>query len=69
MKLTDIQKWPAAQADPPTELETLRAENHLLKTAGIIEVAVRNPNVSEYMHHWERRALSAEAQIAELLDK
>lgn len=37
------------------------AEAALLKTAGIIEVAVRNPNVSGYTDHWEGRALKAEA--------
>jgi len=53
---------PREQAEAPTELEALQAENHLLKTAGIIEVAVRNPNVSEYMRHWEGRAEKAETE-------
>jgi hypothetical protein len=44
----------------------LEAELHTMKTAGIIEVAVRNPSVSEYMAHWEGRAEKAEARIAEL---
>lgn len=51
----------AAQAEPLSELEELRRELHLMKTAGIIEVAVRNPSVSEYMEHWEGRALKAES--------
>ena len=42
----------------------LEAELHLMKTAGIVEVAIRNPNVSEYMAHWERRAEGAEAKLA-----
>lgn len=33
---------------------------------GIIEVAVRNVNVSSYMDHWEGRALKAEAELARL---
>jgi hypothetical protein len=48
-------------------IEELEAENHLLKTSGIIEVAVRNPNVAEYIRHWEARAETAEAKLAEAL--
>jgi hypothetical protein len=36
-----------------------------MKTAGIIEVAIRNPSVSDYMQHWQARAEAAEAQLAE----
>ena len=32
------------------------------KTWGIVEIAVRNPSVSEYMSHWEGRATKAEAE-------
>lgn len=35
--------------------------DHFIKS-GIVEVAVRNQSVNEYMHHWERRALKAEAE-------
>lgn len=45
-------------------IEELEAENHLLKTSGIAEVAARNPSVMEYMQHWEGRAESAEAKLA-----
>ncbi len=41
------------------------AELELMKTAGVIEVSVRNPNVAEYVKHWEGRALAAEAKVAE----
>ncbi len=47
-------------------VDTLRAELHIMKTAGIIEVAVRNPSVSEYMAHWEGRSEKAEARVVEL---
>jgi len=54
------------------EVQRLRAaltaaegELHLMKTAGIIEVAIRNPSVSDYMQHWQARAEAAEAQLAE----
>lgn len=33
------------------------------KTWGIIEIAVRNPNVAEYIKHWEERAVKAEEQL------
>ena len=42
----------------------LEAELNLIKTSGIIEVATRNPNVMEYMRHWEDRAEAAEAKLA-----
>ena len=50
-------------ADRITELE---AEIHNWKTWGIIEVAIRNPSVSEYMNHWEGRCLKAEAANAKM---
>jgi hypothetical protein len=60
----------AAQAEVLTETERemkrLRSENDMLTKAGIIEVAVRNPSVSEYMEHWEARALKAEDRAAGL---
>lgn len=57
-------KGTAAPVLPWQEQEAaeLRAELHLMKTAGIIEVAVRNPSVADYMAHWEGRALAAEAR-------
>ena len=50
-------------ADRISELE---AEIHNWKTWGIIEVAIRNPSVSEYMNHWEGRCLKAEAANAKM---
>ena len=44
----------------------LEAEIHNWKTWGIIEVAIRNPSVSEYMNHWEGRCLKAEAANAKM---
>ncbi len=38
------------------------AELGVMKTAGIVEVAARNPSVLEYMEHWEGRATKAEAE-------
>lgn len=49
-------------------IEELEAELHLMKTSGIVEVAVRNPSVMEYMQHWEGRAETAEAKLAKAVE-
>ena len=55
-------------ADGIRRIEELEAEIDMLKNAGIIEVAVRNPSVSEYMNHWEARAERAEAKLAKAVE-
>ena len=45
-------------------LVEMGAERETLTTSSIIEVAVRNPSVMEYMKHWEARAEAAEAALA-----
>lgn len=45
------------------ERDALLAETATLTNSGIIEVAVRNQNVMEYMRHWEGRAERAEAAM------
>lgn len=37
------------------------------KTWGVVEIAVRNPNVASYMEHWEKRAEAAESSLKNLL--
>jgi len=49
-------------------IEKLEAELHLMKTAGIVEVSVRNTRVMEYMTHWEGRAETAEAKLAKAVE-
>ena len=44
----------------------LAAAQKILRTAGIVEIAARNPQVMEYMQHWETRAEKAEAERAAL---
>ena len=44
----------------------LEAELNQWKTWGIIEIAVRNPSVANYMEHWEGRAIKAEQALAAL---
>ena len=48
------------------DLAAAREEIAQWQTWGIIEIAVRNPNVSSYMEHWESRALKAESEVARL---
>jgi hypothetical protein len=47
-------------------IEALQGENEQWKTWGIIEIAVRNQSVSEYMQHWEERATKAEAKLSQI---
>ncbi len=41
----------------------LEREIEILTNAGVIECAVRNKAVAEYMRHWEGRTLTAEGQL------
>ena len=45
-------------------IKELEAQLKEWETWGVIEIAVRNPNVASYMNHWEGRATQAEAQLA-----
>ena len=50
-------------------LAALRAAQQELRewrTWGVIEIAVRNPNVSSYVDHWEGRTLKAESELTAL---
>ena len=55
--------------DVDRELARMTAELRIMQTAGIIEVAIRNPSVADYMRHWEGRAEAAEATVADLTAK
>jgi hypothetical protein len=44
-------------------IESQASELKTLTTSGVIEVAIRNPSVAEYMRHWEGRAEKAEAAL------
>lgn len=46
--------------------ESQRREESQWRGWGIIEIAVRNQSVSDYMEHWEGRALKAEAEVERL---
>jgi hypothetical protein len=48
-------------------IDQLTQEIEQWKTWGIIEIAVRNPNVASYMEHWENRAVKAEARIGRFI--
>jgi hypothetical protein len=45
-------------------IKELEAEIEQWKTWGIVEIAVRNPSVSEYMSHWEGRATKTEEALS-----
>lgn len=47
------------------QVEALKRENEQWRTWGVIEVAIRNPSVSEYMRHWEGRTEAAEQRAEE----
>lgn len=47
-------------------LLALQQDADLVRHGCIIEIAVRNQSVSDYMTHWEGRALKAEAQVLAL---
>ena len=51
------------------EIARLTAELAEWRTLGIIEIAIRNPNVASYMDHWEKRAEQAEADVMRLTDE
>ena len=48
------------------DIDALQADREILHKAGIVEIAARNPNVMEYIKHWEARAEAAEAQLTVL---
>lgn len=66
--MADTDKLAAADARTPeqVEIDRLRSELDHFTKSGIIEIAVRNPNVSSWMVEWENRALKAEATITAL---
>lgn len=56
----------AAEAEPKSEIDRLREENTDFRRWGIIEVAVRNPNVDSFMREWTARVEAAEAEAVSL---
>lgn len=46
----------------PEYLRKVESELELMKTACIVEVAVRNPQIADYISHWEGRATEAERE-------
>ena len=66
-RLTRLVKIREAEIDwHVDEDKRLTRELDHFKNSGIIEVAIRNPNVSSYMDHWEERATNAEAELERL---
>lgn len=63
-----MHQFRAIPVNVQSRIVALEAEVAQWKTWGIIEVAIRNPSVSEYMRHWEGRTEKAEAEVARLTD-
>lgn len=61
-----IERNPKSWAAWKREAERLQREVEYLTNAGVIECAVRNRSISEYMNHWEDRTLKAESQLTAL---
>lgn len=50
------------ESETEATIARLTADLEQWQTWGVIEIAVRNPNVASYMDHWEKRTLAAEAE-------
>lgn len=57
-------EWQAADA-----LTAANEREQQWRTWGVIEIAIRNPNVKSYMEHWEGRAEKAERELKLLQGK
>lgn len=66
--LSEVRALREALAQARAENEKLAHDSYILRHAGIVEIAVANESgsVSDYMNHWESRALKAEGESAEL---
>jgi hypothetical protein len=56
----------AEREQAESALALAQRERDYMTNAGVIECAVRNKAVSEYMDHWEGRTLKAESELAAL---
>lgn len=57
---------PTTLRDCADRIASLAEQVEMLTKGGIIEVAIRNVSVADYMNHWEGRAEAAEAQVQKL---
>lgn len=58
---SSLETWFPLTAEELTRIKRERDElNHNVAHWGMVELAVRNPNVASYMEHWEGRAIKAE---------
>lgn len=66
MQRNGFQKWEIGPVCSRNLLFEARAEIEQWKKWGIIEIAIRNPNVASYMKHWEDRAIRAERLLEKI---
>jgi hypothetical protein len=56
--------WQKKQIDDAAhENAALRRDSEMLRHDGIVEIAVVNQSVSDYIEHWEGRTMKAEAEV------
>lgn len=48
------------------QIDEIQKLKDILHNSGIVEIAAHNNRVTEYMFHWEGRALEAEAEVERL---
>jgi hypothetical protein len=64
LAIAEAAVGPSALDTLAREVRRLQGEVDYLTNAGVIECAIRNKSVSDYMDHWEGRTLKAEAALA-----
>lgn len=62
LNLSDRSSWVEIE-----EYDDLREQIRRWESWGIVEIAVRNQNVSDYIEHWEGRTLAAESRNEKLV--
>ena len=63
-KTLDAKFWEPRIRALLARVRELQRDVDYLTNAGVIECAIRNKSVSDYMDHWEGRTLKAEAALA-----
>ena len=61
--MTDRFDEMARVSPPKSEIEILREELGLMKSCGIVEIMVRNPNVKSFIAELEARVAKAESAL------
>ena len=57
------------ESESATLIRKMRQELDILYLGGVVEIAVRNSSVADYMDHWESRTKKAEDAVKDLRDE